>query len=40
MSDTEVAAIAGKLETLPAGGFTTEEWLLVIIAIFLLIIVI
>lgn len=40
MNDVEVAQLAGRLEVLPAGGaLTTQEWLLVIIAILLLIVV-
>src|SRR5262245_40272350 len=40
MSDDEVRQLAGRLNALPAGGaLSTEEWLLVIIAILLVIIV-
>jgi hypothetical protein len=40
MNDVEVAQLAGRLEAVPAGGaLTTQEWLLVIIAILLLVIV-
>jgi len=40
LSDEEVRMIAGKMDTLAAGGaLGTSEWLLVIIAILLLIIV-
>ena len=40
MNDVEVAQLAGRLEAVPAGGaLTTQEWLLIIIAILLLVIV-
>ena len=40
LTDAEVAVLAGKIDALPAGGaMTTQEWLLIIIAILLLVIV-
>ena len=40
MTDEEVRVLAGKVDTLAAGGaLGTQEWLLIIIAILLLIIV-
>jgi hypothetical protein len=39
MTDEEIASIAGKLDMLPAGGLSNQEWLLVIIGILLLIII-
>jgi hypothetical protein len=40
MNDVEVAQLAGKLDVVPAGGaLSTQEWLLIIIAILLLVIV-
>ena len=40
MSDAEVSQLAGRLNALPAGGtLSTEEWLLVIVAILLVIII-
>jgi hypothetical protein len=40
LTDAEVTVLAGKIDALPAGGaMTTQEWLLVIIAILLLVIV-
>ena len=40
MTDEEVRVVAGKMDTLAAGGaLSTQEWLLIIIAILLLIIV-
>jgi hypothetical protein len=39
MTDAEVAQLAGRLDALPAGGLSNQEWLLVIIAVLLLIIV-
>lgn len=40
MNDVEVAQLAGRLDAVPAGGaLTTQEWLLIIIAILLLVIV-
>lgn len=40
MSDEEVRQLAGRLNALPAGGaLSTEEWLLVIVAILLVIII-
>ena len=38
-TDAEVAALAGKIDALPAGAMSTQEWLLVIIAILLVIII-
>jgi len=39
LTDAEVAALASRIDALPAGGaMTTQEWLLVIIAILVLII--
>jgi hypothetical protein len=38
LTDAEVSVLAARLDALPAGGLTTQEWLLVIIAILLLII--
>lgn len=38
LTDAEVGALAARIEALPAGGLSTQEWLLVIIAILLLII--
>jgi hypothetical protein len=39
LTDEEVNALAARIEAAPAGGLSTQEWLLVIIAILLLIIV-
>mgnify|MGYP003351479138 CR=1 FL=1 len=39
LTDAEVAALAGKIDALPAGAMSTQEWLLVIIAILLVIII-
>jgi hypothetical protein len=40
MTDAEVSQLAGRLNALPAGGaLSTEEWLLVIVAILLVIII-
>lgn len=40
MTDEEVRVVAGKIDSLAAGGaFSTQEWLLIIIAILLLIII-
>ena len=40
MNDAEVSQLAGRLNALPAGGaLSTEEWLLVIVAILLVIII-
>lgn len=39
LTDAEVAAIAGRIDALPAGAMSTQEWLLVIIAILLVIII-
>lgn len=38
LTDAEVSALAARIEALPAGGLSTQEWLLIIIAILLLII--
>jgi|GEM_PF-2737761 len=38
LTDAEVSALAARIEAAPAGGLSTQEWLLVIIAILLLII--
>jgi disulfide bond formation protein DsbB len=39
LTDAEVATLAARIDALPAGGaFTTQEWLLIIIAILVLII--
>lgn len=38
LTDEEVNALAARIEAAPAGGLSTQEWLLVIIAILLLII--
>jgi hypothetical protein len=40
MTDEEVRSLAGRLQAVPAGGdLTTQEWLLIIIAILLVIII-
>ncbi len=39
LTDAEVASLASRIDALPAGGFETQEWLLIIIAILLLILV-
>ncbi len=40
LTDEEVAAIAGKLETLPAGGaLGTNEWIIVLLLVILLVVV-
>lgn len=40
MTDAEVSQLAGRLDALPAGGaLSTEEWLLIIVAILLVIII-
>jgi hypothetical protein len=40
MSDAEVRTLAGRLDAMPAGGeLSTQEWLLVILAILLVIII-
>ena len=31
MTDEEVASLAARIDALPAGGFQTQEWLLIII---------
>ena len=38
LTDQEVASLAARIEALPAGAMSTQEWLLVIIAILLLVI--
>ncbi|HEY6966312.1 MAG TPA: PA2779 family protein [Burkholderiales bacterium] len=38
LTDAEVASLAAKIDALPAGGLQTQEWLLIIIAILVLII--
>lgn len=40
MTDEEVRVVAGKIDSLAAGGaFSTQEWLLIIIAILLIILI-
>jgi hypothetical protein len=40
MTDEEVRVVAGQIDSLAAGGaFSTQEWLLIIIAILLLIVI-
>ncbi len=39
LTDAEVLALAGRIDALPAGAMSNQEWLLVIIAILLLIII-
>ena len=39
LTDAEVVALAGRIDALPAGGFSDENWLLVIIAVLLLILI-
>jgi len=39
LSDAEVIALANRIDALPAGGFTDQNWLLVIIAILLVILI-
>jgi len=39
LTNAEIALLASRIDALPAGGFQTQEWLLIIIAILLLIIV-
>ena len=39
MTDAEVLQLAGKLDMLPAGGLSNQEWLMVIIVILLVIII-
>ena len=39
MTDQEVVQLAGKLDALPAGGLSNQEWLMVIIVILLVIII-
>jgi len=39
MTDAEVAQLAGRLDALPAGGLSNQEWLMVIIVILLVIII-
>jgi len=38
LTDSEVAALASRIDALPAGGLGTQEWLLIIIAILVLVI--
>lgn len=38
LTDEEVHALAANLDALPAGGLATQEWLLIIIAVLLLVI--
>ena len=40
LTDAEVASLASRIDALPAGGFETQEWLLIIIAILLALILI
>jgi hypothetical protein len=39
MTDAEVLQLAGKLDSLPAGGLSNQEWLMVIIVLLLVIII-
>lgn len=39
LTDQEVLALAGRIDALPAGAMSNQEWLLVIIAVLLLIII-
>jgi len=39
LTDEEVRTLASRIDALPAGAMSTQEWLLVIIAILLLIII-
>lgn len=39
LTDEEIASLAARIDALPAGGLATQEWLLIIIAILLLVIV-
>jgi len=40
LTDEEVSALVGRIDTLPAGGaLSTQEWLLIIIAILLVVLV-
>jgi hypothetical protein len=39
LTDSEVTALASRIDALPAGGLATQEWLLIIIAILVLILV-
>jgi hypothetical protein len=39
MTDAEVLQLAGRLDALPAGGLSNQEWLMVIIVILLVIII-
>ena len=39
MTDAEVLQLAGKLDALPAGGLSNQEWLMLIIVILLVIII-
>jgi hypothetical protein len=38
LTDREVASLAARIDALPAGAMSTQEWLLVIIAVLLLVI--
>ena len=38
LTDQEVASLAARIDALPAGAMSTQEWLLVIIAVLLLVI--
>jgi cytochrome c553 len=38
LTDAEVASLAARIDALPAGGLQTQEWLLIIIAVLLLVI--
>jgi hypothetical protein len=38
LTDEEVSALAARIDALPAGGLATQEWLLIIIAVLLLVI--
>lgn len=40
LTDDEVHTLAANLDSLPAGGLATQEWLLIIIAVLLLVIAI
>ncbi len=40
LTDEEVRTLAANLDALPAGGLATQEWLLIIIAVLLLVIAI
>jgi len=38
LTEDEVRALAARIDSLPAGGFTNEEWLLIIVIILLIVI--